>query len=98
MTIKVGDLCTPSGDVIQFRYMNITPRENGTNVWTVNMNLPRVNPNVTFLCIGFLQAAARFQQSRRIDVSTMEMSTIAILLHAQLKTVTFLLAEEIEAL
>lgn len=91
MSIKVGDLCSPSGDVIQFRYMNITPRENGTNVWTVNMNLPRVNPNVTFLCIGFLQA-------RRIDVSTMEMSTIAILLHAQLKTVTFLLAEEIEAL
>lgn len=91
MSIKVGDLCTPSGDVIHFRYMNITPCENGTNVWTVNMNLPRINPNVTFLCIGFLQA-------RRIDVPTMEMSTIAILLHAQLKTVTFLLAEEIEAL
>ena len=91
MSIKVGDLCTPSEDIIRFRYMNITPCENGTNVWTANMNLPRVNPNVTFLCIGFLQA-------QRIDVATMEMSTVAILLHAQLKTVTFLLAEEIEAL
>lgn len=91
MTIKVGDLCTPSGDVIQFRYMNITPRENGTNTWSVNMNLPRVNPNVTFLCIGFLQA-------RRTAITSGDMSTVAILLHAQLKTVTFLLAEEIEAL
>jgi hypothetical protein len=73
--------------------MSITTRENGTNVWTVNMNLPRVNPNVTFLCIGFLQA-----RWHRIDVASGDMSTVAILLHTQFKTVTFLLAEEIEAL
>lgn len=94
MTIKVGDMCSPSADIIQYRYMKITMDPDDNNhVWTADFSLPRVSSNDTFMCIGFIRARSGLTTSdydHNVD--------IAIVLHVQHKIITFLPAEECEVI